>query len=147
MLLEIIKAPDPILNIACDPVDLPDPDVVAFADDMINTMRAHNGRGLAAPQVGASIRMFCMKHGGGVRVLINPKVTRTGRDITEGDEGCLSIPGRKFRIKRHKIITIEWWNVHGMKFSDKLRGMDARCAQHEIDHLNGILISDEGVSI
>ena len=142
MKLNILKAPDPALHKVCRDVDLGDPRMRRLADALVETMRWANGRGLAAPQVGEAVRMFCMKHSGGVRVLCNPVISRRGRDIVEGDEGCLSIPGVTMQVRRHNIITVEWYNVHGVKFSEKLRGMDARCVQHEIDHLDGILITD-----
>ena len=141
MKMNILKAPDPALHKVCSDVDPGDPRTLGLADALVETMRWANGLGLAAPQVGEAVRMFCMRHRGGVRVLCNPVITRRGREVIDGDEECLSIPGINMLVRRHNIITVEWRNVHGMKFSEKLRGMDARCVQHEIDHLDGILIT------
>ena len=148
--LEIVKAPDPMLNRVCDPVDLGAhtfENRSKVADDLLDTVIDSRGRGLAAPQIGVPIRMIAMKHGSHFRILVNPVIVRRGRDITEGHEGCLSIPGRTVSVPRHKIVTVEWVSIHGMKFSEKLRGMDARCAQHEIDHLDGVLIPVPGVTV
>lgn len=140
--LEIIQAPDPLLNKVCDPVNFDDPETHSFAVDLVATLVLHNGKGLAAPQVGRTIRMFAMKYGAGVTVMCNPQIVRRGRETARGDEGCLSIRhGRpKFTVTRHKLLTVEWFTVHGVRHSQKMRGFDARCVQHEIDHLNGVLI-------
>ena len=143
--MEVITAPDERLNTVCTEVDPSSPNIATLAEGMVETMIRHNGRGLAAPQVGYLSRLFCMKYGSGVLIMCNPRIVRRGKDVTAGEEGCLSIPGRKAMVDRHKIITVEWVDLGGGARSAKMRGLDARCVQHEIDHLDGILIPVGGV--
>ena len=138
---DIIKAPNPILNTVCSDIDVTNPSTLILATDMVQTMLVANGLGLAAPQVGETVRMFCMKYGGTVIVMCNPIITRHGREKATDVEGCLSIPGFRIRVSRYKIITVQWTDLDGSIKKEKMRGMDARCVQHEIDHLNGILIA------
>lgn len=136
--LSIIIAPDPRLNAVCEDVILGEHRLLAI--DLVDTMYAKRGQGLAAPQVGTLVRMFCMRYGGRTIVMCNPQITRRGKDVVRADEGCLSIPGQRVIVARHKIITVQWHNPDGTIRSAKMRGLDARCVQHEIDHLDGKLI-------
>lgn len=139
-LLNILKAPDPRLNTPCEDVMIGQSHTTQLADDLVNTMYAHGGQGLAAPQVGELLRMFCMRYGDRAIVMCNPLITRHGKEVVRGDEGCLSIPGQRVMVDRYKIIEIQWHSPKGKAYHAKLRGFDARCAQHEMDHLDGVLI-------
>ena len=116
-----------------------------FIDDMIETMKASGGVGLAAPQVNVSKRMFVMKSGWSVplTVVINPKVKYLEQHGKKNStEGCLSIPGKRVKVKRFKRIHMDYWNRHGEDISKEMKGFGAIIAQHEFDHLNGVLIVD-----
>lgn len=140
--MEIVKAPNPILNTVCEPIEDPTHEAIkALAGDMILTLVQNNGAGLAAPQVGHALRMFLMRYGDLILVCINPEITRRGRDKVKDIEGCLSIPGKRVRVERSKICELSYYDVEGKLHQLKLRNHDARCAQHEMDHLNGILIA------
>ena len=85
-----------------------------------------------------------MKFGADVLVMCNPEITRFGQDIVSAEERCLSMPDKVFTIPRRKIITVQWQQPDsGDVRQKKLRGIDARCAQQEIEHLDGILISGD----
>ena len=117
----------------------------AFADDMISTMKEAGGVGLAAPQVNVSKRMFVMKPSSFKRaeVIINPFVKYLESKGTKSSrEGCLSIPGKTFKVKRYKQIQVSYIDRHGEHHSEKAKGFRAIVFQHEYDHLNGTLISD-----
>lgn len=146
MVLPIITYPDPVLRKPTEPVTFPLPaDVKKLTKDMIDTVRNADGIGLAAPQVGKSVKLIIInleKNGVPLMVLYNPKILRKSFTKTEVEEGCLSIPGVFGMVKRPKKATIQAQNAEGkiIKFSDD--GWIARVAQHEIDHINGVLIID-----
>lgn len=110
--------------------------------DMLQTMYEANGRGLAAPQVGQMIRLFVMDTGwkaGDMRpmVCIDPEVVSVSEAQTVLAEGCLSIPGVVAEVTRPETITLEYTDLTGLRCRAVLEGADARCAQHELDHLDG----------
>lgn len=139
MILQIKKYPDPILRKKCQEVSEITDKVRKLIDDMIETMYRHQGVGLAAPQVGVEKRIIVVDVGKGLKILINPKIIHSsGKSI--GKEGCLSLPGLYLKIKRAKEIVVEGLDKNGQTIKLKVRGFLARAIQHEIDHLNGILI-------
>lgn len=146
--LEIIKLGHPTLRATAQEVDLNalnDPALQKLIDDMISTMGEAGGVGLAAPQVNQSLRMFVMKSWPGVplTVVINPKIQYIEEaGMKESTEGCLSIPGRSLKVKRHKKIHLSYFDRKGEYISKELTGFGAIIAQHEYDHLNGVLIVD-----
>lgn len=146
--LEIIKLGHPTLRATAQEVDLSalqDPKFQKLIDDMISTMGEAGGVGLAAPQVNQSLRMFVMKSWPGVplTVVINPKVEYLDEaGMKDSTEGCLSIPGRSLKVKRYKKIHISYFDRKGEYISKELTGFGAIIAQHEYDHLNGVLIVD-----
>ncbi|MFN4159245.1 MAG: peptide deformylase [Gemmobacter sp.] len=145
-LLAIRRWPDPVLAIPCQPVD-PGEDVATLAADMLDTMYAAPGRGLAAPQVGISKRLFVMdvtwRQGSpDPQVCINPRIAWRSEDSAEGPEGCLSIPGPLTPIRRATSIGLHWTDLAGTAHEETLTGFAAICAQHELDHLDGILTLD-----
>jgi peptide deformylase len=126
------------------------PQIQALIDDMVETMRAAPGVGLAAPQVDVPLRVIVVETpededepgSGRLYTLINPELVKTSPELEEGQEGCLSIPGYAALIKRPPTITIKGLNRGGKEVRIKAQGFLARVLQHEIDHLDGILFLD-----
>ena len=138
---------DPVLRQVCAPVGLGD-DVRKLAVDMIETMYDAPERGLAAPQVGQALRMFVMDahwKDSGDRVplvVINPVMVERSDVLVENDEGCLSIPDIPVRIARPDRIVMRWTDLDGAAQEAEMTGFEAVVAQHEYDHLDGILNID-----
>lgn len=146
MLLEILRWPDPRLTTPCAPVT-PSPEISRLAADMLETMYAAPGRGLAAPQVGQLLRMFVMdvvwKEGPAEpRVFLNPQILDRSASKAVMQEGCLSLPGFLIPVERPSEITLRWQDLEGLWHEEHLSGMAAICAQHEFDHLDGRLTID-----
>jgi peptide deformylase len=139
---KVIIAPDVRLSTVCTEVTPNTPYIRRLAANLVDTMYAARGLGLAAPQIGETVRMFCMRHGDSALVMCNPHITLRGKAMARDEEGCLSLPGQRVEVRRHKVITVRWHDLDGTVQRVEVRGMTARCVQHEIDHLNGKLISD-----
>lgn len=138
--MKIITYPDKILKRKAKKVKNPlDLAIQVLIKNMISTMQESNGAGLAAPQVGESLRICTVQYDGGVFVLINPKITSYSREKNINEEGCLSFPGKFIPIKRSTKIKARYLNEEGNEIKIKAEGMLARIIQHETDHLNGIL--------
>ena len=144
-LLEIRLFGDPVLKQRSDPVTRFDAELVRFGADLLETLRAAHGAGLAAPQVGVLKRMFAYdippdeetgEHPFGV--LVNPVITRWEGE-QDGEEGCLSFPGLYYACKRAMEVTVDAVDVRGQPLQVEGDGLLARCMQHEIDHLDGVL--------
>ncbi len=141
-ILKIRKYGDPVLRQKCEPVKEVTDEIRKLIDDMIETMHKNEGIGLAAPQVGVKKRVIVIDVGDGPLALVNPKITKKkGRDILE--EGCLSVPGIFANIKRATKVIIEGLDKKGKKVDIEASYLAARALQHEVDHLNGILIIDK----
>ena len=146
-ILPIIKWPDERLTRKCEPIAEVDETVRAFSDDLLETMYDAKGRGLAAPQVGDMRRIFVMdatwkEEDPSPIVMVNPRLLASGsRELTLA-EGCLSIPGITTDIKRPVSVTMSWTALDGSILAATLKGPEARCALHELDHLNGVLTLD-----
>ena len=146
--LEIIKIGHPTLRATAEEVnfaDIESPEFQKLIDNMISTMGDAGGVGLAAPQVNRSLRMFVMKSWPAVplTVVINPRIEYLDSyGKKDSSEGCLSIPGKTLRVKRFKKIHLSYYDRHGKFISKELDGFGAIIAQHEYDHLNGVLIVD-----
>lgn len=146
--LEIITLGHPTLKMVADEVhheDINTSKMQNFIDDMFKTMKNAGGVGLAAPQVNVSKRMFVMKPSffQKPQAVINPTIDYNSAAGTKNSsEGCLSIPGKTFKVKRYKDINVTYFNRHGDYQAENLTGFKAIVFQHEFDHLNGILISD-----
>ncbi len=114
--------------------------------DMIQTLEANDGAGLAAPQVGQLLRIIVAKPEPEMKtlVLINPEIKKASRKKTTMVEGCLSVPDAAVPIERAYKITVQGLDINGKKVKIKAKGILARVIQHEIDHLEGILITDKG---
>ncbi len=134
--------PDSVLRQKAKRVSAIDSSIQRLIDDMVETMQQANGVGLAAPQVGVSLRVVVVRMPGEEPiVIINPKmVKRAGeREVTEG---CLSIPGYAGEIKRSISVTVKGQNRQGKAIRLKTTGLMAQALEHELDHLNGILYVD-----
>jgi len=145
--LPILRWPDRRLSEACAPVDCVDGEVRRLAADMLETMYAAPGRGLAGPQVGAMLRIFVMdatwREGiRDPRVCLNPVLEDMSAETAVGQEGCLSIPGVLADVRRPVRTVLRWTDLEGRACRADLEGFAARCAQHEIDHLDGIVTFD-----
>ncbi len=143
----IVTLPDPVLRTPCAPVDRFDDDLARLADEMLDAMYAAPGRGLAAPQVGVSLRLFVMdatwKEGTPEpRVLVNPELLEASGDTALREEACLSIPGRVSRVRRPERVRLRWQDLEGRPCEGAFDGFAATCAQHEMDHLDGVLCID-----
>ncbi len=136
--MEIKKAGDKVLKDVAAPVEKIDRKIKKLLDDMAETMYAADGVGLAAPQVGVSLRVVVIDVGEGVIELINPEII-TKDSCENGTEGCLSVPGMYGEVERSATVIVEALNRNGKKFRISGSGLLARALQHEIDHLNGIL--------
>jgi peptide deformylase len=119
-------------------------------DDMVETMHATHGLGLAAPQIGVSRQVIVIQlpedeedpQSGKLYVLCNPEIVRTAGEEEESEEGCLSVPGFAGDVRRAAVVTVKGLDRHGKKTRIKAKGLLARAFQHEIDHINGILYID-----
>jgi len=157
--LRIHVHPAPILREKAEEVD-PTPEVRAAAERMIELMRGADGIGLAATQAGLAWRLFVadvpqdpeaeaaageggvLLHTAGPEVYINPVITAAEGAPTLFEEGCLSLPGIRGELPRPPVVTMEWTDPDGQRRSGTAGGLLARCWQHELDHLDGVLIID-----
>ncbi|MBV8170745.1 MAG: peptide deformylase [Candidatus Eremiobacteraeota bacterium] len=148
----IVIEPDPVLHRVAKKVtnlELKLPLTQQLIDDMFATMHAAPGIGLAAPQVGVSKRVIVVHVGGEEETpyaVVNPVLSEFEGE-EEGVEGCLSIPGKIGDVKRAAACTVTGLDRDGKKFKLRAEGMLARCFQHEVDHLDGILILDKASNI
>lgn len=140
----ILTWPDDRLSTQCTPVTEPEDALIA---DMFDTMYAANGRGLAAPQIGVLKRVFVMDCGWkegepAPLAMINPFIMAAERAEEIGPEGCLSIPGIMVSVSRPRAVTVQWTAPEGDIHMADFDGFEARCIQHEFDHLNGMVTFD-----
>ena len=149
-LLDIRYDPDPVLREKARRIKTFDANLRKLAEDMLQTMHANNGVGLAAPQIGQSIRLLVAelepdKQEGerGFKVaLCNPEIVKASDETVTGTEGCLSIPGWVGDVPRHVSVTVKAQTTEGKEVRIKAQDYYARVLQHEIDHLNGVLFTD-----
>ena len=141
--LKVRKYGDPTLRKSAIPVGEVTPQIRAIIADMTETMYDEVGIGLAAPQVGISLRLIVIsdEDGRGVQPLLNPAIVERGGEMT-GEEGCLSIPGVFAPVTRAAWVKVEARSVDGKPLTINARGLRARVLQHEIDHLDGVLFID-----
>lgn len=146
----VLKMGEPLLLQVAKPVERFDtPELHALLSDMLETMRAHNGAGIAAPQIGESVQVVIF---GGFQsprypqaeeipftVLINPTLTLLSQDQEEGWEGCLSVPGMRGMVPRYTQLRYQGYDQLGTEIDRTVSGFHARVVQHEVDHLLGIL--------
>lgn len=146
--MPIVQAPDPVLSQVAAEVVLFDDALIGLAEDMLATMYAANGRGIAAPQVGVLQRLFVIdatwKDADPQPVIfVNPEIVSASEEMSTLAEGCLSIAGDLINVTRPASVVVRWRDVDGGFLEASFDGFSAACVQHEIDHLNGILITDK----
>ena len=147
MLRKILTEPDPILRKKCEPIEKVDTDIKKLMDDMLQTMYAAPGIGLAAVQVGILKRLVVIdisrdKEEKKPLFLINPLIMHQSEKKSVYEEGCLSLPGQFAEIERPAECIIKYIDYNGKEKELKAEGLLATCIQHEVDHLNGILFID-----
>lgn len=115
--------------------------LIKFSDDLLRLMIRHSGIGLAAPQVGLPLRMWASRAGGRY-VVVNPVLENLSEEMEADVEGCLSVPNLKAIVSRHRSLVIRGKTPLGEPFERAVSGMEARVAQHETDHLDGVMFFD-----
>ena len=146
-LLPIIVAPDPRLKVKAKPVAKVDDRIRKLLDDMVETMHAAPGIGLAAPQIGQALRMLVIdiaKDGepSEPRKFVNPEIVWASDELLLWEEGCLSLPDQFAEVERPKEVKVRYLDETGAKKELHATGLLAICLQHEMDHLDGVLFVD-----
>jgi peptide deformylase len=148
-LAQIRQYPDPALRMQAREVEAFDGDLERLVERMSQLMVEANGVGLAAPQVGVLRRLFVFRRGrddeeGSEETIavVNPRVVSSSEEREPEDEGCLSLQGIQVPVERHLAIRLEAHDPAGARIELELEGIEARIAQHELDHLDGVLILD-----
>jgi len=151
-ILHVLADNHPTLRLIAKPIDEITPAIEKLASDMIETLASASGVGLAAPQVGKSLRLIVIGNHLEPKdadpppfplyVILNPVVAPIGDDREEDTEGCLSVPGWYGPVTRYCTVRLTGRTIAGKPFNKIFRGFPARVAQHEVDHLNGILFTD-----
>lgn len=147
-LLPILHEPDPILRQRAQEIDLSQWDkneLHQLAEDMVLTMKKAPGVGLAAPQIGKSIRLIVVEYNPEPLALINPEIVKHSILKQTCEEGCLSVPKKYGMIKRYRCVKVRGLTLDGKTFETEARGLLAEIFQHEIDHLNGTLYIDKAM--
>ena len=145
--MQIIVAPDSRLNQISKKVEVIDDSIISTLNQMLECMYQNNGIGLAAPQVGILKRLVVIDCSDNEDIkkplkLINPEITKSSKNISEFEEGCLSLPSQYAKVIRPSEITLKYRNIEGLICESKFSGLEATCIQHEIDHLDGKLFVD-----
>ena len=145
-LLKIVTSEEPLLRKKCRPVDNINEKIITLLDDMKDTLIKANGVGLAAPQVGILRRIFIIDTGieegeSNIVEFINPEILKTSGK-QEGEEGCLSVPGKSGLVCRPDTVTVKALDRNGNEFTYTGKDLMARCVCHENDHLDGVLYVD-----
>lgn len=158
-LRQIVTLPDQVLKRKAHTVTKFDKNLQALIDDMIETMRAAPGVGLAAPQIGLSERIIVVEYLENeedegnedapkrVWAVLNPEIVKSSTETLLGVEGCLSIPNLVGEVERHAAVQVKGLNRHGKPMKIKAKGWLARIFQHEIDHLNGTLFTERATRV
>jgi peptide deformylase len=131
-----------VLRRVADEIRFVDSDIRALIEEMATLMYGAHGVGLAAPQVGRSVRLLVYDAGDGLRPLINPVIVKSKGEQYEPEEGCLSIPGLRGVVRRATDITVKALDGNGRPIRFRATDFEARVIQHEVDHLNGVLFID-----
>ncbi|NMB54025.1 MAG: peptide deformylase [Leptolinea sp.] len=154
-LMTIVNLPDPVLRRKAHKVTDFDRDFEQLVTDMIETLRAAPGVGLAAPQVGVSKRVIVIEYGDEedeeapkkLYVLANPEIVSASEQVVKGVEACLSVPGLVGEVERYYGVTVKGMNRKGKPVKVKAQGWLARIFQHEMDHLDGIVYTDRATEV
>lgn len=141
---------------AAEVVDPLDPNLAVLVDNMLTTMLASDGVGIAAPQIGQSLRLVIVASRPNPRypdapemepvIMVNPEIISCSPELVQGLEGCLSVPGDKKMVIRHQTVEVCWHDLEARRHHRSFSGFIARIVQHEIDHLDGILYPDRARS-
>ena len=152
MVMPIVAYGDPVLKKMSEEIEKDYPNLEGFIEDMFETMYDSSGVGLAAPQVGRSIRLFIIdgeKYSDEdeslrdfKRIFINPIIVEEEGKEWVFNEGCLSIPGIREDVKRKPHITLEYYDENFVLYEEEFDGVAARIIQHEYDHIEGVLFTD-----
>jgi peptide deformylase len=138
---DIVVYPDDVLTTPTEEVG-PEEDVSDLIQDLLDTMEAADGVGLAAPQIGVSKRVAVLRHEGETYILVNPRIHSYTKDSVKDTEGCLSFPGVSLEVPRHSKVNVKTEDENRDEKTIKAEGFFARALQHEIDHLDGTLFID-----
>ena len=138
----VIGADNPLLRAKTKRAEKVTKEIKTLIKNMIDTMESASGVGLAAPQVGKSVRVCIAVIDGKITPLIDPDITKKSKETYIDQEGCLSLPNVWLDVPRSVEITVQYKDLKGKKQERKLREFDARVVQHEVDHLEGVLIVD-----
>ena len=134
---------DPVLRTACDPITSVDATVKALVEDLLETVDKDGRAGLAANQIGVSLRAFSWNIDGEIGYVLNPRLVEISEDeYQDGEEGCLSVPGLWYPTERAWYARAEGTDLDGRKVVVEGEGLMGRCIQHECDHLDGHLYLD-----
>lgn len=152
---EILHVGNPMLRERSREVtraELASPEVQRLIDDLIDTMHAANGAGIAAPQIGELVRIATIEVTDNPRypykpripltVVVNPVIEPLDDEMVEVNEGCLSVPNMRGNVMRHVNVRVRWWDREGAEHDEVRRGLTAGTFQHECDHLDGVLFLD-----
>jgi peptide deformylase len=151
----IVTLPDPVLRRKAHKVSNFDKDLQVLVDDMVETMRAAPGVGLAAPQIAQSLRLIVVEYGDEededapkkLYVMVNPEIVEASEEMVNGVEACLSVTGLVGEVDRHERVVVKGFNRYGKPAKIKAEGWLARIFQHEIDHLDGVLYTDRATRV
>jgi peptide deformylase len=146
-LREVLVAPDPRLKVKARKVETFDAELKTLLDDMVETMYAAKGIGLAAPQIGVSLRALVMDlaredEDASPRKFVNPEIVWASDEEVPCEEGCLSVPGQYAEVTRPQRVRVRYQDESGVRHELDCDGMLAVCIQHEMDHLEGVLFVD-----
>ncbi len=154
-ILDIVTFPEPSLRLKAKQITKFDTELQTLIDNMIETMRAAPGVGLAAPQIGESVQLVVVEYTEDEDenakpkkyVLVNPEIIKRSEEMITDIEGCLSLPGLAGMVERHEAVTVKAKNRFGKPLKIEAEGWLARIFQHEIDHLDGVLYIDRAVEV
>jgi peptide deformylase len=133
---------EPVLREKARPVEKFDKNLKSLVERMLKVMKEADGVGLAAPQIGVSLRVVTIDVGEGPYVLVNPEIIWYSEEESDFEEGCLSFPGVSVNIRRPEKVRVSYFDEKGGRAVIEADGLFARAVQHELDHLNGVLIID-----
>jgi peptide deformylase len=139
---EIRVLPDPVLRTPCEEITTIDDRVRGLVEDLVETVDADGRAGLAANQIGVSLRAFSWNVDDEIGYVLNPRIVELSEEVQDGDEGCLSVPGLWYPTTRAWYARVVGMNLDGEEIVVEGTGLMARCLQHEVDHLDGKLYLD-----
>lgn len=141
--MDIVLYGNPILRKKSEKVEEINDELREILDEMVKLMRRAKGVGLAANQVNIAKRFFVLEVNGVVKKVINPEIIEFGEEITEFEEGCLSIPMIYKKLNRPEMVKVKYTNENGEEIEEELHEMWSRAFQHEYDHIDGILFTEK----